>query len=230
MFKTIDNLLNRITMYRLVLYYLIFLLSAAFILTGFGVLQYDVFGLLLSIGFLIAVCWIVNWIFARTFRVPTNVESVYITALILALIITPVQSPKDLWFLGWAGVLAMASKYILAIGRKHIFNPAAFAVALTYFTLNQSASWWVGNAAMLPFVLVGGYLVARKLERTQLVLSFLITAVATSIGIFIFIGGDLFSTLQKILLYSPLFFFAFIILTEPLTTRPPDGPGSDMAS
>ena len=220
MFRAIDKLLNRITMYRLVLYYLIFLLAAAFILTGFGVLQYDVYGLLLSIGFLIAVCWIVNWIFARTFRVPTNVESVYITALILALIITPVQAPKDLWFLGWAGVLAMSSKYILAIGRKHIFNPAALAVALTYFTLNQSASWWVGNATMLPFVLVGGFLVVRKLERSHMVITFLIAAIATSAGILLLIGGDLLGNLQKIFLYSPLFFFSFIILTEPLTTPP----------
>jgi Na+-transporting NADH:ubiquinone oxidoreductase subunit NqrB len=181
MLKSIDNLLNRITMYRLVLYYLIFLLGAAVLLTITGILKYDVFGLLFSIGFLIAVCWGVNWVFARTFGVAANVESVYISALILALIITPLQSFHDLWFLGWAAVLAMASKYIVAINRKHIFNPIAFAVALTYFTLNRSASWWVGNAPMLPFVLIGGILVVRKIGRFDLVLSFLITTVATSL-------------------------------------------------
>ena len=98
---------------------------------------------------------------------PTNVESTYISALILALIITPLQSYNDLWFLGWAAVLAMASKYILGIKGKHLFNPVAFAVALTYFTINQSASWWVGNATMLPFVLVGGLLVVRKIAPVR---------------------------------------------------------------
>ena len=42
-----------------------------------------------------------------------------ITALILALIITPMQSFNDLWFLGWAAVLANASKYIIALKRMH---------------------------------------------------------------------------------------------------------------
>jgi len=220
MIKTIDNWLNRITMYRLVLYYLIFLLGAASVLSIAGVLKYDIFALLFSIAFLLAVCWLVNWIFARTFKVAPNVESVYISALILALIITPIKSFSDLWFLGWAAVLAMASKYILAFHRKHIFNPIALAVALTYFTLNQSASWWVGNAPMLPFVLLGGLLVVRKLGRSDLVLSFLIATVATSLVLILFGGGNFLGDMQKVFFYSPLFFFAFLILTEPLTTPP----------
>ena len=220
MIKTIDNWLNRITMYRLVLYYLIFLLGAAVGLSIAGILKYDVFALLFSISFLLAVCWVVNWVFARTFKVAANVESVYISALILALIITPIKSFGDLWFLFWAAVLAMSSKYILAINRKHIFNPIALAVALTYYTLNQSASWWVGNAPMLPFVLLGGILVVRKIGRSDLVFSFLIATVATSLVLSLFGGGNLIGDMQKIILLSPLFFFAFLILTEPLTTPP----------
>jgi len=220
MVKSIDNWLNRITMYRLVLYYLIFLLGAAVVLSTAGILKYDAFALLFSIGFLIAVCWLVNWIFARTFKVAANVESVYISALILALIITPIKSFGDLWFLGWAAILAMASKYILAIKRKHIFNPVALAVALTYFAFNHSASWWVGNAPMLPFVLVGGILVVRKLGRFDLVLSFLITTVATSLVLSLAGGGNLINDIGKIVLLTPLFFFAFLILTEPLTAPP----------
>jgi ferredoxin-NADP reductase len=220
MLKTLDKLLNRITMYRLVLYYLIFLLAAAFILSATGILKYDPFALLASVAFLIALCWVVNWMFARTYRVDANAESAYISALILALIITPIQSPNDLWFLGWAAILAMASKYIVAINRKHIFNPVAFAVAVTYFSLNQSASWWVGSAPMLPFVLAGGILVVRKIGRSDLVLSFLITAITTSLGLSLIAGGNWIGVIQQTLLYSPLFFFAFLILTEPLTTPP----------
>jgi len=100
MLKFLDNLLNRITMYRLVLYYLIFLLVAALLLSTTRIMKYDPFALLASVGFLLAICWAANWIFARTFRVAPNAESVYISALILALIITPIQSPADLWFLG----------------------------------------------------------------------------------------------------------------------------------
>ena len=60
---------------------------------------YSPLWLLISTLFLVAVCWATNTLFAKTFQVPANVESVYISALILALIITPAKSPGDLWFL-----------------------------------------------------------------------------------------------------------------------------------
>lgn len=220
MLEFVDNVLNRITMYRLVLYYLIFLLGAAILLSFLRIFSYDPFALLFTVGVLLAVCSLTNWIFSKTFAVAANAESTYISALILALIITPLQSPHDLWFLVWAGVWATASKYIVAINKKHLFNPAAFAVALTYLTINQSASWWVGSAPMVPFVLIGGVLIVRKIGRSDLVTSFLLAALATILAASLLAGSDLFSTVQRIILYSPLFFFAFVILTEPLTTPP----------
>jgi ferredoxin-NADP reductase len=220
MIRYLDSLLNRITMYRLVLYYLIFLIGAAVVLSFMHALAYDPYAILFSTGFLLAICAITNWVFARTFGVPTNTESVYISALILALIITPLQSYNDLWFLGWAAVLAMASKYIVTIKGKHLFNPVAFAVGLTYFTINQSASWWVGDARLLPFVLVGGLLVVRKIRRGDLVVSFLLTSLATILLASLFGGVDIFSTMESVIFSSPILFFGFIMLTEPLTTPP----------
>ncbi len=222
MLRFIDNQLNKITTYRLALYVLIFLLGAALLLSITGGLPYSPLSLLGSITFLLLVSLITNAIFSRTFSVPANVESAYISALILALIITPARSLGDLVFLFWAAVLAMASKYILAPGGKHIFNPAAFAVAITYLTVSQTASWWVGSGPMLPYVLPAGLLLTRKLERFHLVLSFLAAAFGITVLVDIFTGANLLSTFQKIILYSPILFFAFIILTEPLTTPPTD--------
>src|SRR5689334_11829000 len=136
MITLIDKALNRVTMYRLVLYYLIGLLAVGLALSFARVLPYDPYALLCTIGLEIAACWATNLIFARTFGAPVNSESFYISALILALIITPIQSTHDIWFLAWAAVWAMASKYILAIHKKHLFNPVAFAVALTALTIN----------------------------------------------------------------------------------------------
>jgi ferredoxin-NADP reductase len=152
--------------------------------------------------------------------VPANVESSAITALILALIITPISGYGDLWFLFWASVLAIASKYILNVRGKHLFNPAALGVAVTYLVINQSASWWIGNPTMLPFVLAGGLLVTRKIRRFRLVWSFMGAAVmVTAVGALVNAQalGQAFSTL---FLYSPFFFFAFVMLTEPLTMPP----------
>lgn len=207
-------------MYRLVLYYLIFLLGVSVVLSVLRILPYDPFALLFMIGFLVAVSWLTNTIFAWAFHVPANVESVYISALILALILTPLSGYSDLWWIGWAAVLAMASKYIVAIGRKHIFNPVAFAVALTALTINGTASWWVGNLSMLPFVLIGGLLVVRKIRRFDMVFSFFFSTLVTIIAFTLLERGNLLAALQNVFLYSPLLFFAFVILTEPLTAPP----------
>src|SRR6185503_21328981 len=105
--KFIDNFLDTITMYRLVLYYLIGLLVVAFIFCLVGILHFNPFLLVFSTLFLVAVCWVTNKVFALTFAAPTNVESAYISALILALIVTPAHSLTDVGFLFWAGVLTM---------------------------------------------------------------------------------------------------------------------------
>lgn len=221
MITFIDGLLNRITMYRLVLYFLIVLLAVAAIFGFFGMLPYNPIAVIFSSLFLVVAAWAANGIFAKAFDAHPNVESAYITALILALIITPVM-PTDaggVVFLLWAAIWAMACKYILAINKKHLFNPAAFAVALTSLTMNQSASWWIGgNLPMLAFVLVGGLLVTRKIRRFDLALAFFATAAVTIV--FTSSVFDPLSTLQKVALHTPIFFFAFIMLTEPLTTPP----------
>jgi len=210
-------------MYRLVLYYLIILVAAAGTFAYWGLIPYSPISIVGSVAAIMCVCLITNYIFAYVFEAPTNAESVYITALILVLIIAPPLSLSDMRYLFlavWASVWAMASKYIFAIGKKHLFNPAAIAVVLTALVINQSANWWVGTAVLTPFVLIGGFLMTRKLRRSDLVISFLITAFA-SIELFSFFkGSDLFISAQRILLSSPLLFFAFVMLTEPLTTPP----------
>ncbi len=220
MLKFIDSILNRITMYRLVLYYLITILFAAFVFGFFGIMPNNPIDLAFSTFVIVLVSWITNWIFAKVFNVQTNVESVYITALILALIITPVTVTDQLGigFLIFVSVWAMASKYIFAVGKKHIFNPAAFAVALTALTLNHPATWWVGgNLALLLFVFVGGLLIVRKVRRFDMVLSFSIIALLT-VAI---TSTDSYSiSIIQTVLRSSFLFFAFVMLTEPLTTPP----------
>ena len=79
-------------MYRLVLYYLSAALFAAFVFSFFHLLPFTPEALALSAIIILIVCWAVNWVFAYVFEVERNVESVYITALILALIISPVTA------------------------------------------------------------------------------------------------------------------------------------------
>ena len=223
MIKTIDSLLNKITMYRLVVYELLFLLFAAGILSYLAVLPYSPIYLAYSTALIFCICWITNKIFASLFEAPSNPESTWITALVLALIITPPATWLDMQYLPlafWAAALAIASKYILAIRNKHVFNPVVVGVALTSLVLGFSASWWVGTLAMIPFTLAGGVLIVRKLHRFDLWWAFLATFVAGDIYFNFYRGLNLFSTLNHSLLYTSAFFFATVMLTEPATTPP----------
>lgn len=220
MMTKIDYVIDRITMYRLVLYVLLGLVGIAAILAYVNRLSFSPLELLASTIFLVIICWAMNTVLAHVFEVPTNIESATITALILALIIDPAKSPGDLQFLGWAAILAMSSKYILALNKKHLFNPAAIAVVITSFVLGESASWWVGTVSMVPFTLFGGWLIVRKLREEETVWSF---CLAVLLGVCLMTavqGGNVLTELRLLLLQSPLFFFASIMLTEPLTAPP----------
>ena len=218
MIKLIDRILDPVTMYRLVLYYLLALIAAAFVLGFFGIVPHDPTAIAFSAVLITATCWIANRLFAVVFRVPANSESIYITALILTLILDPVTASdsKGVGVLIFASVWAMASKYIFAVGGKHLFNPAAVAVVLAALLLDHPATWWVGgNLPLLPVVLLGGLLVVRKLRRLDMVGVFMLTALATTLATAA--PAQYGMVVNETLRSSPMLFFAFVMLTEPLT-------------
>jgi glycine betaine catabolism B len=220
MLTSLDYVLDRITMYRLVLYALLGYIGLAAVMAAMGRLPFSPVALLASTALLVALCWAANTVLATIFRVPTNVESVYITALILALILDPAQSVAGLAILAWAAVWAMAAKYIIALHDKHLFNPAAIAVAITGFGLGHQASWWVGTGSMLPGVLIGGALIVRKLRQEGLVAAFLAAALVTVSAVSLAQRLPLTHEIQQLLVESPLLFLGTIMLTEPLTMPP----------
>jgi ferredoxin-NADP reductase len=223
MITSVDNLLDRITMYRLVLYVLLGQVGYAAVLGFWGAIGFSPLAIVASAAFLVVICWAANNLLAWAFNVPTNVESAAITGLILALIMDPGLTSGSFVLLGWAAILAMASKYILAFNHKHIFNPAVIAVLITGYALKQPASWWVGTATMLPATLIGGYLIVRKMRQEDVVGAFIAAALATICAVSVVERLTLSRELQQLLVASPLFFLASIMLTEPLTAPPTKG-------
>lgn len=216
--RPLDDFLNSITMYRLMLYFLIFLWIVVSALSLFNLLPFNFLQLSLSSIIILLSCYITNKFFSLIFKIPTNLESVYISALILIFIILPAKTVQDLVFITIAGVLAMASKYILLINKKHIFNPAAIAVFTTSIFALGYASWWIGNQWSLPVILIGGLLIVKKIKRFGIVLGFLIAFFGATL-IFSFINqSDILKTIQRIILDSPILFFSFVMLVEPLTS------------
>ncbi len=244
----IDRFINNITMYKLVQFGLIAIALYALGLSigtklGFGDFAFTPVSLISSLIVLFIVSYGTNILFGKIFRAPLNSESSVITALILFFIMPPAgvfaPLPESLTILAIVGLIAMASKYVLAIHKKHIFNPAAISAFLTGLMFSAGhASWWIGSFALLVPTAILGFLIVRKIHRARLFFAFIFASVITLI-ISSIVNGTLFQTVStgaagvsmsyseaiplflKQLLFSwPLVFFATIMLTEPLTTPP----------
>jgi ferredoxin-NADP reductase/Na+-transporting NADH:ubiquinone oxidoreductase subunit NqrB len=220
MLNTIDRWLNQITMYRLLLYGLITIAVWATALGFLGVLPYAGLQFMGSAVLLIFISALTNYIFAKITGAATNTESYAITALILFCIMTPPSTPAQFAQLAAVAAIAMASKYIFAIGKKHLFNPAAIALVILGVFGSAESIWWIATSSMLPLVVILGTLVVRKIRRSSLVISFLITAL-----VIMFVdsppGLDGLVDFISISLTSwPLIFLGTIMLSEPLTTPP----------
>lgn len=73
---------------------------------------------------------------------------------------------------------------------------------------------------MLPLVLVGGWLVARKMRQEDVAVVCCLMALAGTSVLTYVQGTSLPTELRQVLVTSPLFFFATIMVTEPLTAPP----------
>jgi ferredoxin-NADP reductase len=216
----IDSFLNRITMYRLTLFGLsgLAIISIAFCLVGW--LPYTGFQLLISLILLLIAARAANAVGALFTKASPTPESSYITALILFFILAPVQSAHDALFLMLAAAVAMFSKYIIAINKKHLFNPAAFAVFIFSVLGSGIAIWWVATPVMLPFTIILGFLLVRKLRRADLFFTFAITAIIVFLVRALISGVDVPTAAIQLFTSWPLIFFGTIMLTEPQTTPP----------
>ena len=213
----IDRFLNGITMYRLMLYGLaVLLLISAVISTG-GSLSFGALPLAGSVFGLLVICYFSNRLFAFAYGVPTNAESALITALILACILPPPTNLLGAIGVGLAGLLAMTSKYLVAFGRRHIFNPVASGAVVVGLLGLVQPDWWIGSAKLLPFTLLFSLLVLRKIRRFELAVMFAGLALLVLLWLGHVDGVRVSQSLTLALASSPLIFFAGVMLTEPLT-------------
>jgi len=212
----LDSQLDRLTTYRLVLYLLYVYVGAALLFSLTGKISFSVIDILLSLAVLMAASRATNWLISNFLHVPRNHESDLITSLILSLILTPASDFRGFLILAGAAAVAMASKYIITVRKRHIFNPAAFGAFASGLIFHSHASWWVGTQKLTPFVIVGGFLILRKMKRFQMV------------GVFLYVflfymiltatSGHVSHQMWLAVMSTPVFFFATVMLTEPLTS------------
>jgi ferredoxin-NADP reductase len=207
-------------MYRLVVYGLGIISFISVFLAIIGRLPMKPLDMILTAGVLGVSCLVTEYILSKIWRRPFNHESWLITAMIIFLIFPVANTIIEVITVGIIGGVASSSKYLIAWHGKHIFNPAAFAVALVGILNIETASWWVGNSALWPFTLVLGLLVVRKIRRFTLVITFALVAVTVQIILFATAGVPILANMQDVLIASPLIFLGTIMLTEPATMPP----------
>ena len=119
-----------------------------------------------------------------------------------------------------AGVITIASKFVLRLNGKHIFNPTNFGiVAIILFTgqVWVSPGQW-GNVAFFGFLMacLGG-LVVNRASRSDVTYAFIFFYLAFVFGRSIYLGEPLKIPVHR-LENGALLLFTFFMISDPKTT------------
>ena len=120
-----------------------------------------------------------------------------------------------------AGVVTIASKFLLRMNGKHLFNPTNFG--LVAMMLATGGAVWVspgqwGNVAFFAFLMVcAGGLVVMRAERSDVTLAFIASWIALVVGRSLWLGEPLAIPLHR-LQSGALLLFTFFMISDPRTT------------
>ncbi len=216
MIAALDRYLNRFSMYTVVSISLTILYVFALTFSLLGWIAYSPLELLASTAVLGATVWIASRLFGLLFAVRVHDESSFITALILSFIMTPTIEVSGLLALAIVGLLAGASKFLLAWKGRHIFNPAASGAVLAGLFGIAYASWWVATPVLAIPTAIGAFMILYKTRRLVLAGIFLAVATVLLFIVFAVYGLSLLDS-AALLLSWPILFLAGFMLSEPLT-------------
>jgi Na+-transporting NADH:ubiquinone oxidoreductase subunit NqrB len=154
---------------------------------------------------------------SRLWRLPSvDLRSPLITGLSLSLLLRA----DEPWLHAAAGVIAIASKFLLRLDGKHVWNPAGLAIVALLFGTDHvwispgqwGASLWF--AALVGFLAI---LVLQAARRADVALFFLASHAALLIARALWLGDPLAIPLHQ-LESGSLLIFAFFMISDPRTT------------
>lgn len=137
------------------------------------------------------------------------------SAAITGLLIGSILQPAGLEVFVFAGVVAIVSKHVIRLKGGNIFNPAALGIILSIYLFSVADIWW-SSAQIIPVIILG-LLVAGKIGKLRLALSFLIVFFILGFIQLLPIQGFSLANASLSFFNLPLF-MAFFMVTEPKTT------------
>jgi Na+-transporting NADH:ubiquinone oxidoreductase subunit NqrB len=152
-------------------------------------------------------------------RRPSWPTGALLSGAIVAFVLAP-ETP--LVVTAFVGVLATASKHLVATSRGHVFNPAALALLVSIPLFSTGQSWWgAGGDIAWPFlilVIAGGALIVDRINKFPLVLTF----TAVYFGAFTLVSLSEPAAVAE--MFRAPFIQAAIFLSLYMLTDPPTSP------
>jgi Na+-transporting NADH:ubiquinone oxidoreductase subunit NqrB len=127
---------------------------------------------------------------------------------------------NSLWLAGLAAAVAIASKFVVRVHGKHLFNPTNAGIVLTILVTGRvwvSPGQW-GNVAFFAFLMacLGG-LVVNRAARSDVTWAFMAAYLALVFGRSAWLGEPMAIPLHRVE-NGALLLFTFFMISDPKTT------------
>jgi Na+-translocating ferredoxin:NAD+ oxidoreductase RnfD subunit len=160
---------------------------------------------------------LIQYACTRLWRLPRfDPKSALISGLSLCLLLRT----NFLWLVPAAALITIASKFVLRVNGKHVFNPTNFGIVILLLTTNMvwvSPGQW-GNVAFFGFLMacLGGLVVHRAL-RSDVAIAFAIFYGGLLFGRSFYLGEPMTIPIHR-LQSGALLLFTFFMISDPRTT------------
>lgn len=160
---------------------------------------------------------VTQWVFTRLYHLPSfDPKSALISGLSLCLLLRT----DSLALAAVAALVTIASKFLLRVRGKHVFNPTNFGLAVMMLATDRvwvSPGQW-GSAAFFGFFLAcAGFVVVTRARRADVTWAFLASYALVLFGRAAWLGDPWVIPLHQ-LQNGALLIFAFFMISDPKTT------------
>lgn len=201
------SLINKFTIYQYTSAFLIILTLASVFFYDFGIKS--LIPVLISVLTTTILDLIINYIKSKKSAFP---YSAFISGVFIGGLLT--QNLQWYVYVS-AGIIAVASKHLLKVNHRAIFNPANLGILLVFLIFKAPNTWWISSPLIL--VILFGIFVLWRFRRFDLGLSFLLTYYLIHFYLLLKDVSPITHFWNMVAQSGTIFFFAVFMLIEPKT-------------
>ena len=205
-FKPLDSLLAKINIYDMMI--VILLIVAASAIVQFGYTQ-TIPRIAISVIVASILDLVIKYYKYKKWMLP---KTAIISGLFIGMLLA---FDQPFYIFALAAVVAIASKHVINVMNRHVFNPTLFSMLVVSVVFNSYVSWWA--AYSFPVIVILGLLINYKFGRLDLSLPFIATYLLLT-NAFAFLTNTPINSITVQLKNTLLLFYAFFMLIEPRTS------------